>query len=63
MFSPEGVLHPVMEVLFGEAREFTARILLLFDWGGEEKWRSRLVNVQELVRGQAWLTLYPDSTH
>jgi len=26
-----------MEVLFREAREFTARIILLFDWGGEEK--------------------------
>jgi len=25
-----------MEVLFGEAREFTGRIVLLFDWGGEE---------------------------
>jgi hypothetical protein len=37
VLSPEGVLHPVMEVLFGEARELTARILLLFDWGGEEK--------------------------
>jgi hypothetical protein len=25
------------EPLFGEARELTARIVLLFDWGGEEK--------------------------
>jgi hypothetical protein len=37
VFSPGRVLHPVMEVLFREAREFTARIILLFDWGGEEK--------------------------
>jgi len=25
------------ELLFGEARELTAQILLLFEWGGEEK--------------------------
>jgi hypothetical protein len=31
VLSPEGVLHPVVEVLFGEARELTARIVLLFD--------------------------------
>ena len=34
---PEGVLHPVTEVLFGEARESTAQILLLFDWDSEER--------------------------
>jgi hypothetical protein len=45
VFSPEGVLHPVMEVLFGEARDFTARILLLFDWRGEEKWRSQALSM------------------
>jgi hypothetical protein len=30
-------LHPVMEVLFGEARKFTAGIVLLLGWVGEEK--------------------------
>jgi hypothetical protein len=36
--SPQGVLRlRRRELLFGEAREFTARILLLFGWGGEEK--------------------------
>ena len=28
------------ELLFGEAREVAGEILLLFDWGGEEKVRS-----------------------
>jgi hypothetical protein len=37
-----------MEVLFGEAREFTVGIILLFDWGGEEKWpQTGFVNVHE----------------
>jgi len=36
--SPQGVLRlRRRELLFGEARVFTARIVLLFDWGGEEK--------------------------
>jgi hypothetical protein len=30
-----------MEVLFGEAREFTAQIVLLFDWGGEKSDRRQ----------------------
>jgi hypothetical protein len=34
------VLHPVVEVLFGEARESTAGILLLMDWSGEERQRK-----------------------
>jgi len=38
MISPQGVLRlNGREQLFGEAREFTARIVLLFGWGGEEK--------------------------
>jgi hypothetical protein len=55
MFSPEGVLHPVMEVLFGEAREFTARILLLFDWV------VRLCQLEGLLESQ--LLINPDSAH
>jgi hypothetical protein len=43
--SPEGVLHPVMGVLFGETRECTVGSVLLFDWGGEEKWPCRLADV------------------
>lgn len=35
----------MMEVLFGEAREFMTRILLRFDWGGEEKWRSQALSM------------------
>jgi hypothetical protein len=40
VLSPERVLHPVLEVLFGEAREFSVRILLLFDWGVKEMSRK-----------------------
>jgi len=36
--SPQGVLRlSGRELLFGEARELTAWIVRLFDWGGEEK--------------------------
>ncbi len=33
------------ELLFEEVREFTARILLLFDCDGEEKWRSQALSM------------------
>jgi hypothetical protein len=36
-FASGGVRFNGRELLFGEAKEFTAGIILLFDWGGEEK--------------------------
>jgi hypothetical protein len=51
--SPQGVLRlNERELLFGEARECTAAIVLLFDCDGEEKTGSSgFVNVHELAHG------------
>ena len=51
VLSPEGVLHPVVEVLFGEARELTARIVRLFDWSGKKNDGAGFLNVHEFAHG------------
>ena len=63
MLLPERVLHPVMEVLFGEAREFTAGLYSSSTGAAKENGRRQALSMcMNLHTGQAWLTLYPDYT-